>query len=220
MDVHGGERAMNRPIIDAFKARPVHQIEIKQVRALTYEMFAEAFGMPLGLMVAPGNFVQCYETYTGFTKVLPGAPWTCRPSVVLVQWCPYRDDGDCGESLALDDVFLRLPDDYDGTPEMWFRLALLRAKCCLDRLVDPVKFETYRSIRIEAIRGSAFKTACARIAKWTEKDYRKRVAMTAGDVEMKLLLTVQRHLTWFDTWKKDGMPICFDGIHTKRVGDK
>lgn len=44
--------------------------------------------------------------------------------------------------------------------------------------------------------------------------------MTVRDVELKLLLTVQRHLTWFDTWKKDGMPICFDGIHTKRVGDK
>lgn len=211
---------MSRPIIDAFKAQPIYQVKIAQAYELTFEMFAEAFGMPLGLMVVPEDFVQYYETYTGFTKVLPGAPWTCRPSGIFVQWCPYKDDGDCGEALTLDAVGLRLPDDYDGTPEMWFRLALLRAKRCLDRLVDPVKFETYRNTHIEDIHGSAFKHACALIAKWTEKDYAKRVDMTAGDVEMKLLLTVQRHLTWFDTWKKDGMPVCFDGIHTKRVGDK
>lgn len=211
---------MSRPIIDAFKAQPIYQVKIEQANELTFEMFAEAFGMPLGLMVVPAAFVQYYSDYTGIAKVMPGAPWTCRPSEMLVRWCPYKDDGDCGEALTLDDVFLRLPDDYDGTPEMWFRPALLRAKRCFDRLVNPVKFDTYRNTRIEDIHGCAFKQACARIAKWTEKDYQKRVDMTAGDVEMKLLLTVQRHLTWFDTWKKDGMPICFDGIHTKRVGDK
>lgn len=211
---------MSRPIIDAFKAQPIYQVKIAQAHDLTFEMFAEAFGMPLGLMVGPSDFVQYYLDYTGLVKVMPWAPWTCRPSEILVRWRPYKDDGDCGEALTLDDVFLRLPDDYDGTPEMWFRLALLRAKRCLGRLVDPVKFETYRNTLIEDIHGSAFKHACALIAKWTEKDYQKRVAMTAGDVEMKLLLTVQRHLTWFDTWKKDGMPVCFDGIHTKRVGDK
>lgn len=211
---------MSRPIVDAFKAHPVYQMKIEQAYKLTFEMFAEAFGMPLGLMVVPEGFVQYYPDYTGLSKVMPGAPWTCRPSAVLARWCPYKDDGDCGEELVLDDVFLRLPDDYDGTPEMWFRLALLRAESSLDRLVNPVKFETYRNTRITDIHGSAFKMACVRIAKWTEKDYRKRVDMTAGDVEMKLLFTVQRHLTWFDTWKKDGMPVCFDGIHTKRVGDK
>lgn len=220
MDVHGGERAMRRPIIDAFVGVPVLKIECKQAYELTFEMFAEAFGMPLGLMVEPSNFVQYYSDYTGLAKMMPGAPWTCRPSEMIVRWCPYKDDGDCGEALTLDDVFLRLPDDYDGTPEMWFRLALLRAESSLDRLVNPVKFETYRNTRITDIHGSAFKMACVRIAAWTEKDYRKRVDMTAGDVEMKLLFTVQRHLTWFDTWKKDGMPVCFDGIHTKRVGDK
>lgn len=211
---------MSRPIIDAFKARPVYQMKIEQAYELTFEMFAEAFGMPLGLMVEPGDFVQYYPDYTGLAKVAPGAPWTCRPSAMLARWCPYKDDGDCGEALVLDDVFLRLPDDYDGTPEMWFRLALLRAESSLDRLVDPVKFKTYRNTRITDIHSSAFKQACIRITKWTEKDCWKRIDMTAGDVEMKLLLTVQRHLTWFDTWKKDGMPVCFDGIHTKRVGDK
>lgn len=211
---------MSRPIVDAFKARPVYQMKIAQAYELTFEMFAEAFGMPLGLMVVPEAFVVYYPDYTGLAKVMPGAPWTCRPSAVFARWCPYKDDGDCGEALVLDDVFLRLPGNYDGTPETWFRLALLRAESSLDRLVDPVKFETYRNTRIEDIRSSTFKMACGRIAAWTEKDYRKRVDMTAGDVEMKLLLTVQRHLTWFDTWKKDGMPVCFDGIHTKRVGDK
>ena len=68
---------MSRPIIDAFKARPIYKVEIKQAYEITFEMFAEAFGMPLGLMVLPKDFVQYYPDYTGLAKVMPGAPWTC-----------------------------------------------------------------------------------------------------------------------------------------------
>lgn len=211
---------MDRPIIDAFVGVPVLKIECRQRALPTYEMFSKAFGMPLGLMVYPSAFYRYYETYTELTNVLPGAPFACGPINLTIRWRPYSDDGKYGSTMTLEDTSVALPDTYDGTPEMWFRLALVRAVRALRRVIDPGKFDKYRDDRIVRLRRSAFARACACIADRDEPDGYKREAMTVRDVELKLLLTVQRHLTWFDTWKKDGMPICFDGIHTKRVGDK